>query len=158
MEKVCCLNSGKKNKVKPDQFLSTEKQFISPDKTTNNRLMEQMSHSQGQSTGHSFNPDVNHLKVPASASGGSKIKSFKSPNALNFKPSNSEKKMEATPFDRVTKLHCSVACMGKWCKHENWNNCDKPYVTGLHSEIVEDLIVGSCRPNSKSIAKYNMIQ
>ena len=56
------------------------------------------------------------------------------PPDLSKAPSSS--KLEVRNFDKVTKLHCGAACMGKWCKHENWKNCDNPYITGLHSELV----------------------
>ena len=41
--------------------------------------------------------------------------------------------------------------MGKFCKHENWKNCKTPYIEGLHSEIVKDLVIGSSRLNDKDI-------
>lgn len=56
------------------------------------------------------------------------------PPDLSKVPSSS--KLEVRNFDKVTKLHCGAACMGKWCKHENWKNCENPYITGLHSELV----------------------
>lgn len=55
----------------------------------------------------------------------------------------SSSKLEARDFENVTKLHCSVACMGKWCKHENFKNCANPAIAGLHSEWVLDLMIGS---------------
>ena len=75
---------------------------------------------------------------------------------LNKKMSST--KLESSAFEKKTKLHCGVACMGKFCKHENWENCAKPYIQGLHSEIVLDMIVGSCRLNDKAIKEFNMIQ
>jgi hypothetical protein len=66
-------------------------------------------------------------------------------------------KFEAREFDRKTKLHCSVACMGKWCKHENWKKCDNPAIKGLHSEWVEDLMIGSQRLSNRLIKEYDII-
>jgi len=40
----------------------------------------------------------------------------------------SSTKLEPSAFEKKTKLHCGVACMGKFCKHENWQNCAKPYI------------------------------
>ena len=70
----------------------------------------------------------------------------------------SSTKLESSAFEKKTKLHCGVACMGKFCKHENWQNCAKPYIQGLHSEIVLDMIVGSSRLNDKAIKEFNMIK
>jgi len=61
----------------------------------------------------------------------------------NFNGLSSSGKLEAREFDKTTKIHCGVACMGKWCKHENYKNCDNPAINGLHSEWVENLIIGS---------------
>ena len=55
----------------------------------------------------------------------------------------STSKLEVRDFDKVTKLHCGAACMGKWCKHENWKNCDNPYIQGLHSDLIQGLLIGS---------------
>lgn len=32
----------------------------------------------------------------------------------------SSTKLESSAFEKKTKFHCGVACMGKFCKHENW--------------------------------------
>jgi hypothetical protein len=53
---------------------------------------------------------------------------------------------------------CSLGCMGKWCKHENWLKCDNPAIKGLHSEWVEDLLIGSQRLSDRLIKEHDIIQ
>jgi len=47
--------------------------------------------------------------------------------------------------------------MGKWCKHENYKNCENPAIHGLHSEWVENLLIGSQRLSDRLIREFDMI-
>ena len=48
--------------------------------------------------------------------------------------------------------------MGRLCKHENYKNCANPYIDGLHSELVANIMVGSQRLSDRLINEFNMMQ
>ena len=73
-----------------------------------------------------------------------------------FKFQNS--KIEAKDFQKVTRLHCSVACMGSLCKHENYKKCANPYISGVHSELVAGIMIGSQRLSDRLIKEFDMMQ
>lgn len=78
-----------------------------------------------------------------------------------YNSNNSASKLDVGPrnFDKVTKMHCRLACLGKWCKHENWKKCltQPPYILGLHSECVAGLLIGSQRLSDRLIEEYGII-
>jgi predicted acetyltransferase len=50
--------------------------------------------------------------------------------------------------------------MGRWCRHENWQKCptQPPAILGLHSEWIDNLIIGSQRPSERLIKEFNIIE
>lgn len=60
-------------------------------------------------------------------------------------------------FKHKTKLHCRFACMGKRCKHENYQLCQNPAINGLHSNWVINLLIGSQRLSDRLIHEHAIL-
>lgn len=54
------------------------------------------------------------------------------------------------------KLKC-IFCGGKSCKHEDWKNHGNPAVTGLNSDLIDNVIFASQRPSTFLIKKFDLI-
>ena len=59
-------------------------------------------------------------------------------------------------FSRVNRFQCTF-CFGSACTKERFEKCKDPYIHGLHSNLIEGKIIGSQRPSTRKMEKYNVI-
>ena len=64
--------------------------------------------------------------------------------------------MKLEKFSRKHRFQCTF-CFGKACTKEQWQRCKNPIIEGLHSNLIMDKIIGSQRPSTRKIEKYNVI-
>lgn len=69
----------------------------------------------------------------------------------------SQVKSKAMNFSRRHQFQCTF-CFGKACAKEQWRRCKDPIITGLHSNMICDRIIGSQRPSTRKMQKYNIIE
>ena len=50
--------------------------------------------------------------------------------------------LKSVAFERKHRFQCTF-CFGKACKSEQWRRCKDPVIEGLHSNLIEDKIIGS---------------
>ena len=67
------------------------------------------------------------------------------------------KKVQKENFAKKHRFQCTF-CLGKACSKEKWQKCANPIIHGLHSNMIEDKIIGSQRPSTRKIEKYNVIE
>ena len=59
-------------------------------------------------------------------------------------------------FSRKNRFQCTF-CFGGGCVKEKYTKCKEPIIEGLHSNMIENKIIGSQRPSFKLIEKFNVI-
>lgn len=65
--------------------------------------------------------------------------------------------MKGVHFEEKTKLHCRF-CGGKTCKHEDWTKCVNPAIEGLHSNWINEHIIGSQRLSDRLIKEFDILK
>lgn len=60
-------------------------------------------------------------------------------------------------FKHRGKLVCQM-CFGPFCAAENWRRNKSPYIQGLHSNLISNVLVASSRPSTRRIEKYKIIE
>lgn len=56
--------------------------------------------------------------------------------------SQSTKTVKHEKFSRKNRFVCTF-CLGKACTKERWEKCANPVIRGLHSNMIEDKLIGS---------------
>mmetsp|Transcript_37833 Transcript_37833/g.49721 ORF Transcript_37833/g.49721 Transcript_37833/m.49721 type:complete len:83 (+) Transcript_37833:40-288(+) len=61
---------------------------------------------------------------------------------ISFADSSTAKRLKKENFERKHRFQCTF-CLGKACSKEQWQKCANPAIHGLHSNMIEDKIIGS---------------
>ena len=104
--------------------------------------------------GHIFKNDRTTSTVAALPFDGGFTTHVMANNIVSFAAENDRSSttsnLKHEKFSRKHRFQCTF-CFGKACAREQWRKCQNPVIEGLHSNMIEDKMIGSQRPSTRKI-------